>query len=279
MTAGSAASSADRAARRSPALAWAVRGGLVGYGFLHLLIGWVAVRLVVTPASGRATGRGALAQLASEPSGRVALAALALGFAALVVWQTIAAAVGYRDRDGWSRSLQRFASACRAVASAYLAVTAAEQALLGGAAGSGSPNAATASVMSWPLGAWIVALAGAVVAGIGIGLGIFGWSGGFVGQLDRRARSVEGRRVPIVVLGRIGYLTKGVALVVLGLLLGWAAWTHDPRRSGGLDEALHELLGGTLGKAAIIVVGLGVGCFGLFLVARAWHLDRESLTS
>ena len=279
MTAESTARDADRAARRSPALAWAVRGGLVGYGVLHLLIGWVAVRLVLTSGSGKATGRGALAQLAGEATGRVTLAVMAVGFAALLAWQVIAAAVGYRDRDGWSRHLQRFASLCRAVVSGYLAMTAGELAVLGRSAGSGSPGSTTASVMSWPAGAWLVALAGAVVGGIGIGLGIFGWRVGFVDQLDRRARSVEGRRVPIVVLGRVGYLTKGVALVVLGLLLEWAAWTHDPRKSGGLDQALHELLGGLLGKVAIIVVGVGLGCFGLFLVARAWHLNRESLTS
>jgi hypothetical protein len=279
VTAESAARSADRAARRSPALAWAVRGGLVGYGVLHLLIGWVAVRLVFTSGSGKATGRGALAQLAGDASGRITLAAMAVGFAALVVWQVIAAAVGYRDRDGWSRNLQRFGAVCRAVVSGYLAMTATELAIVGRSAGSGSPGATTASVMSWPAGAWIVALAGAVVGGIGIGLGIFGWRAGFLDQLDRQARSVDGRRVPIVVLGRVGYVSKGVALVVLGLLLGWAAWTHDPHKSGGLDEALHELLGGALGKVAIIVVGTGLGCFGLFLVARAWHLDRKSLTS
>lgn len=133
--------------------------------------------------------------------------------------------------------------------------------------------------MSWPAGVWIVALAGAAVAGTGIGLAVFGWRAGFVTQLDRRARSAHGRRVPIVVLGCVGYVAKGVALVVLGLLLVWAARTHDPQKSGGLDEALHELLGDALGKAAIIVMAIGLGCSGLFLVARARHLNREALTS
>lgn len=279
MTAESAARNADRAARQSQALAWAVRGGLVGYGVLHLLVGYVAVRLILTSGSGTATGRGALASLAGGTSGRITLGGLAVGFAALVVWQVIAAAVGYRDHDGWSRHLMRLGSLCRAVVSGYLAVTATEMAIMGGSAASGSPGSTTASVMSWPAGAWIVALVGAVTAGIGIGLGIFGWRVGFLDQLDPHARSRDRRRVPIVVLGRVGYVTKGVALVVLGLLLAWAAWTHDPQKSGGLDQALRALLGGALGKVAIIVVAIGLGCFGLFLVARARHLNREALTS
>lgn len=279
MTSGTTARSADRTARDSDALAWAVRGGLVGYALLHLLVGWVAVRLVLTSAGGTATGRGALAQLAGEPSGRIVLAAMAVGFAALVVWQLIAAAVGYRDRDGWSRTVMRLGAVCRAAVWGYLAAATTVLAVGGGSAGGGSPSSTTATVMSWPAGAWLVALVGAVVAGIGVGLGIFGWRAGFVDQLDRHARARDGRRVPIVVLGRVGYLAKAAALEVIGVLLVWAAWTHDPHKSGGLDEALRELLGGSLGKAAIIVVAVGLGCFGLFLLARARHLNRESLTS
>ena len=279
MTAGTAAGRAERSVRHSDALAWAVRGGLVGYGALHLLVGWVAARLVFTPASGTATGKGALAELAGQTSGRVMLAVMAVGFAALVVWQVLAAAVGYRDSAGWARLAMRFAALCRAVVWGYLAFVTAQLAVVGGATGSKSPKSSTAAVMSWPAGPWLVALVGAVVAGIGIGLAVFGWRVGFLDQLDEQARSQGGRRVPIVILGRVGYVSKGVALVVLGVLFGWAAWTHDPRKSGGLDQALHELLGGTLGRAAIVVVAVGLGCFGLVLLARARHLNRDSLTS
>ena len=279
MTAESTLRDADHTARHSDGLAWAVRGGLVGYALLHLLVGWIAVRLVLTPDSGTATGRGALAQLAGQPSGRVVLAVMAVGFAALVVWQVIAAVVGYRDHDGWARLLMRLGALCRAVVWAYLAFATTEQALQGGSAGSGSPSSTTATVMAWPAGAWIVALVGAVVAGIGIGLGIFGWRSGFLDQLDQHARSQDGRRVPIVLLGQVGYVTKGVALVVLGVLLVWAGWTHDPHKTGGLDQSLHVLLGGPLGKAAIIVVAVGLGCFALFLLARARHFNRKTLTS
>lgn len=268
---------AERSVRRSTTLAWAVRGGLVGYGLLHLLVAWIAVRLVLAPGHGAATGRGALAQLAGDASGRVTLVALAVGFSVLVLWQLIAAAVGYHDRTTRRRVIERLGALCRAATWAYLAVMATEVALDGGSGG--SPSTATAAVMSWPGGVWIVALVGVVVVGVGIGQAVFGWRVGFLDQLDERARSRERRRVPIVMLGRVGYLTKGVALVVIGVLLVWAAWTHDPRKSGGLDQSLRELLGGGLGRAAVVMVAAGLGCFGLFLLARVRHLNRDSLTS
>jgi hypothetical protein len=277
VTAPTTAREAELSARRSATLAWAVRGGLVGYGLLHLLVAWIAVRLVLTPERGAVTGRGALAQLAGTTSGRLTLVVMAAGFAALVVWQLIAAAVGYHDRGTPGRVLERSGALCRAAVWGYLAFTTVELAVSGGSGR--SPSATTATVMSWPAGVGVVALVGFVVAGVGIGLAVFGWRVGFLGQLDERARSQDQRRKPIIVLGRIGYVTKGIALVVIGVLLVWAAWSHDPDKSGGLDRALYELVGGRLGTAAIIVVAVGLCCFGLFLVARARHLDRRSLTS
>lgn len=282
MTAPTSSREAEHDARRSDLLAWAVRGGLVGYGLLHLLVAWVAVHLVLTPDKGTVTGRGALAELAGQTSGRITMVALAVGFAVLTVWQLIATAVGYHGSGTWMRPLERFAALCRAVMWGYLAVMTTKLAIEGGSgSGSrgGSPKTTTATVMSWPLGTWLVALVGAVVVGVGIGLAVFGWRAGFVDQLDQRARSQDARRVPIVVLGRIGYVTKGLALIVIGGLLAWAAWTHDPHKSGGLDRALRELVGGHLGKVAIIVVAAGLACYALFLLGRARHLNRDSLTS
>ena len=144
----SSAGNADQRTRESDTLAWAVRGGLLGYGVLHLLVGWVAIRLILTSSSGTATGKGALAQLAGDVSGRLSLAVMAVGFAALVVWQVLTAAVGYRDRDGRSRHIMRVGAICRAVVWGYLAVTTTELAIRGGSVDSGSPSATTATAMS-----------------------------------------------------------------------------------------------------------------------------------
>jgi hypothetical protein len=268
----------DDKARHSAALQWAVRGGLVGYGLMHLLVAGVALRLVLDAHAGAATGQGALAQLADGGLGRATLGAMAVGFAALALWQLVAALVGYRDRDGLPRHAMRVGAAGRVVTYGYLTVACAGLALRGASARGRSPQSTTAGLMALPAGPWLVAGIGVSAAVIGVVLAVFGWRKGFLEQLDEEATSRD-RRVPIVVIGRAGYVAKGLAFVVIGVLLVWVAWTHDPRKSGGLDEALRELLGGPLGTVAIIGVGAGIGCFGLYLFARARHLNRRMLTS
>ncbi len=268
----------DRGARHSDTLEWSVRAGLVAYGVVHLLVAYVALRLVYGHGGGSATGEGALAQLAGGPVGKATLGAMAVAFAALALWQLIAALVGYRDSEGWSRHLMRFGAASRVVVYGYFAVASARLVLEGHSGSGGSPDSMTARLMSAPAGTFLVAGAGLTTAGVGIGLVVFGLRKGFLGQLDEKARTAE-RRVPIVVIGQVGYVVKGLALVVVGALLCWAAVTHDPHKSGGLDQSLHELLGDRLGGPAIIVVGLGIGCFGLYLFARSRHLDQQGLTS
>ena len=77
----------------------------------------------------------------------------------------------------------------------------------------------------------------------------------------------------------MGYTAKGCAFVMIGVLLCWAAFTQNPRKTGGLDQTFSKLLGSTIGAPAVVVAGLGIGCFGLYLFARARHLDTQSLTS
>jgi hypothetical protein len=273
-----AAEEADHRARNSAVLEWAVRTGLVAYAFVHLLIAYVALRLALGDGGGRATGQGALAQLAGDTAGQLTLGAMAVGFAALVVWQVIAGVVGYRNREGWKRHFMRFGAATRAVTYGYFGYESAAFALDGRSASGGSTSSTTAKLLALPAGTLIVLVVGATFAGIGIGLAIFGWQAGFLDQFDEQARHQQ-RRTSIVAFGRVGYIVKGVTFAVIGALLGWAAVQHRPSATGGLDQSLQELLGHSLGVAALVVVGLGIGSFGLFLLARSRHLNKDAITS
>ena len=267
----------DREAQRSTVLLWSVRIGLVAYGVAHLLFAFVAIRLVFSHSSSKATGKGALSQLAGDTLGKILLILMAVAFLALLVWQAISALVGYRDRDGLQRYLLRFGALCRGGVYGYLGVASVVLAIGGQNTGK-PPDSMTAKVLNAPGGMYYIICAGLVVAGVGVGEIVFGFTRRFLKNLDEEARNSD-RRIPIALVGQIGYVVKGIAFITVGILFGWAAVTHDPKKSGGLDQALYRLLDNGLGGPAIVVVGLGVGCFGIYALMWARHLDQESLTA
>lgn len=255
-----------------------VRLGLVSYGVVHLIVAFTALRLAWGDGGGNASQQGALAQLASSPMGEWSLYVVAAGFAALVVWQGAEAAVGHGDEDGGKRLFKRVGSGAKAVLYAVLGYSAAAMAA-GSSGGSGKKGGEsttdnlTAQVMSAPGGQVLVALVGLGVVVVGGYLVYRGWAEKFTKRLDARATSGE-RRKPIVLLGKAGYTAKGVALGTIGVLLLTAAAKHQPKKSGGLDVALRELLQQPYGQLLLSAVALGLACYGLFCFAWARHLDR-----
>ncbi|HET7355994.1 MAG TPA: DUF1206 domain-containing protein [Nocardioidaceae bacterium] len=264
------ADEAGRRAERSDTLDRAVRVGLVGYGVMHLLIAWLAARLVFG-GGGNASAQGALGTLAQTTPGRVTLYVVGVGFAALAVWQLIEAVGGHRSADGAERWAKRGGSAVKVIVYGVLSVSSFTIAA-GAGSGSGGTDSMTATLLSMPGGQVVVALIGVgvlVAAGV---LGYVGASGSFTDKLTARGRSGSVGSA-IIWSGRIGYLGKAVALAIVGGLFVWAGWTHDPHKSGGLDQALHQVLQAPLGQGVVMVIAVGIACFGVFCFGWARNLD------
>lgn len=256
-------------------LAKGVQVGLVAYGVTHLLIAATALPLAWGDRTEeRASQQGALARLAEQPLGDVLLWVIVLGMASLVVWQLLEAAVGHRDEDGVKRVWKRLGSAGKAVVYAALGWTAAGTASgSGGSGGSGSTDGVTARVMSAPGGTLLVGAVGLAIVAVGVVLAHRGWSEKFTDHLEPGATS-GGTRTPVVVLGKVGYIAKGVALGAVGALFLTAAVQHEPKESGGLDVALHELLRQPFGPYLLGVVAAGIGCFGVYCFFWARYVRR-----
>jgi hypothetical protein len=67
--------------------------------------------------------------------------------------------------------------------------------------------------------------------------------------------------------GRIGYVGKGAALAVVGVLLVVAAVRSDPEQAEGLDAALHTLAGLPFGAVLLTLVALGFAGYGVYALA------------
>ena len=88
--------------------------GLVAYGVVHLLIGWLAVQLALGDRGEKASAQGALHELAQQPFGGTMVWAVAIGMLFLVVWRLIEAAFGHREEEGTDRLRKRAASVLKA---------------------------------------------------------------------------------------------------------------------------------------------------------------------
>jgi hypothetical protein len=68
-----------------------------------------------------------------------------------------------------------------------------------------------------------------------------------------------------------GFVLKGVALVLVGAVVAWAAATFDPARATGLDGALRAVAAEPHGAWVLTVVAVGLAAFAVYCLARARH--------
>ena len=129
-----------------------------------------------------------------------------------------------------------------------------------------SSQSFSAQLLSTPAGVVLLVLFGLLVAGIGIAFIIRGFTRAFKKHLDLPP---DPAGKGIVAFGVVGYVAKGIAVAVTGVLFVVAAFTHDPETAGGLDAALHALAQLPLGPIILWIVGAGLVIYGLFCFARA----------
>jgi len=73
-------------------------------------------------------------------------------------------------------------------------------------------------------------------------------------------------------LGRAGTIARGVVFAVSGLLVVVAAWTVDPAKAGGVDQAFRTLLQQPFGTVLVVLLGAGLSLFGAYgLTEAAWR--------
>lgn len=255
------------------------RAGLVAYGVLHLLIAWLALQMARGIAAADADQTGALQTVAGGPGGgRVLLWAIGLGLLSLALWQ------GGEVLLWWHGLLDPEHRARTALVCTKCLAKAVVYAVLGGtallfAAGAGYEaderlQELTDDTLAVPGGA--VAVGAVAVAVVAVGVYTFsrGLTGGFMRDIDLPA-APDRWEPAIEVLGRVGYLAKGAAFGLVGVLLWRAAASSDVSTATGLDGAMTVLAGVEAGPWLLGGAAAGFAAFGLYALARARYPDRD----
>lgn len=243
---------ADRAGDH-PVIEKGARLGYAASGVLHLLLAWVTVRLAFGSGGEEADQQGALSQLGSEGAGRVLLVVLLIGFVLLALWQAV-------DAIAHGSAGERVKAAAKAVVYAVLAVTTIQVLSGSGSSGGSQP---TAGLLGSGIGRVLVGLVGLGIVAVGGYHVVKGWKRKFLADL----RQHPGRAVERA--GQVGYIGKGIALAVLGVLVVTAAVTADPERAEGMDVALRTLAELPFGAVLLCLIALGFAAYGVYAFGRA----------
>ncbi len=251
---------AQRAADRAgdhPVVRHGARAGYAATGLLHLLVGYLAIRIGLHSGGGSADQSGAFSTIAKAPGGTLVLWVCAAAFALLALWQLTQAASRFGER------LDRLKSVATAVVYVAIAWASAKFALGSGRSSSGQSEDFTASLLHHTGGRIVVVLIGLIVIGVG---GYHCYKGVTRHFLEDLA---EHPPATVVWAGVAGYALKGIALLIVGFLFCVAGFRSQASKAGGLDEALKSLQGQPLGSALLLVVGIGIGLYGVYSVAKA----------
>lgn len=255
---------ATRRANDHPALENLARLGFAASGLIHILLAVITVQVAWYHAGGKnADQSGALATLAQNGLGQLLLWVVAIGFVGLGVWQLTEAIAGGSRLE----ASDRIKHAAKFVVYIALAWSAGKFAMGSGSSSKKQTQDMTASIMHHTGGRIVVGLVGIAVVAVG-GYHVYkGWKKTFLEDLEER----PGRWAEAA--GRWGYIAKGVALAVVGLLFLAAAWTRRAKEASGLDGALRTLRQQPFGQWLLTLIALGLAAYGLYSFSRARHAD------
>lgn len=244
-----------------PVVEKGARLGFAVSGLIHLLIGWLALKIAWGLGGSSADKSGALETVASGSTGPFLLWLAVIGFALLALWQVTEAVVGRHGAEAKDRAK----AAAKAVMYAFFAYSAYSVTKGAGSSDEKKTDEATAGLLSSPGGRVLVGLVAVAILATAAYHLHKGWTKRFLEELERHPGTWAER------LGRAGYLAKGVALAVVGVLFGSAALSSRAAEAGGLDAALKTLRDQPFGPFLLTVVALGFAAAGLYSFVKARH--------
>lgn len=250
----------------------AARFGLLAQGVSFGLVAWLAIK-VALHEGGQTTDRaGALRTIAHHPVGRIIVIALAVGFGAYALWRLFEVFMGRTIERAKKRgAAKRVASLGKAAIYAALCY-AAVRALTGSSGGGGQEQKATAGILGWPGGRYIVYAIAIAVAAAALWNVYRGATGSFRKQL--KTGEMSAREVKWTTrIGVVGLLSRAVVFALIAAFFFKAAHEYNASEANGLDGALRKLAHQSYGSVLLGVVAAGLAAFGIFCLIQARYRE------
>ena len=262
----------------SPLMEALTRVGYGARGLIYVMMGVLALGVVLGKGGAPANQQGAIEAIGKQPAGMILLWAVLLGLISYSLWGVIRAVLDPLQKGHDLKGLvERAGFLFSAVSYAILILPTYDY--ISGAGSTGQSGAQTqksmASVMSTPLGHWVIVLLGVAVIAVGMYQVYTGFKSSFDKQFSTYAMTA--REVKWATqLGRFGTAARGVVFALVGLLLFQAGLQSNSSQPIGIDTALATLLHQPYGVWLLGIVAVGLVAFGIFsMLTAVWFRPKN----
>lgn len=241
----------------------AAKAGYASRGVVYLLLGGLALASAIGSGGRTTDTKGALLELFDTGFGVVAFVVLGLGFLCYAAWRLVQSLADADDHGTDAKGLAvRGGLLVSAISHSALGIWALYAALSQGSrdSGGGGKDGIAAWILSQPFGPWLLGLVGLAILGAGGAHIVKGATRGFEKWFEADETKMKAIR-PFCI---VGLISRGIVFIIIGGFFGYAAFTVDPDKAGGVREALEWLRGQDYGTALFALAAFGLVCFGIY---------------
>lgn len=245
------------------------RFGYIAKGLVYLMVGVLAALAAFGPGGDTTGTSGALQSLAAIPFGEVALWFIGIGLIGYIMWDFIKAIKDPENEGTDARGLIKrtgyFISGLIYSNLAFGAIKLASN--TGSAGGENSEKTISAKLMEQPFGVWLVGIVGAIIIGYGIYELYSGAKEKFMSTFKTYEMNDKERKIARL-SGKIGLISRGIVLSMVGFFFIRTAYTNNPNESKGLGGALTELANQPFGQLLLAIVAAGLILYGIYQIIK-----------
>lgn len=245
------------------------RFGFVAKGLVYGMVGVLAALAAFGPKGNTTGTSGALQSIAEMPFGEIALWFIGIGLIGYILWKFIIAIKDPEnegtDPKGLVKRTGYFISGLIYANLAYGAIKLASH--TGSAGGDNSEKTISAKLMEQPFGEWLVGIVGAIIIGYGVYELYSGAKEKFMSKFKTYEMDDKERKLAVVA-GKIGLISRGIVLSMVGFFFIRTAYTNNPNESKGLGGALTELANQPFGQVMLAIVAVGLILYGIYQIIR-----------
>jgi hypothetical protein len=246
------------------------RLGYASKAFVYAIVGLLAAAAALNRGGTVTDTRGALRVILSHPFGNTLLFVLAVGLCGYSLWRILDAFLDPDRRGtGFHGLVIRIGHVIRALIYGGLGLEAFR--LARGLRASEGTDATvrlwTAKLLALPMGDWLLGLLGAITAAYGVSEIVAAVRDTDEEKMDLPARDPRRRRI-LNRICRFGVGARALIIVVLGVLLVRAAYSHNPRAAAGVRGSILELAGTGPGTWLLAATAIGLMAYA---VDQAMH--------